>query len=237
MSYFLSGEKLILGREIVLKGPEALHILLSRRVKLGEILQLQDQGQKRFACEVVSIVKKELVVKVVKPLEIPLELSAAITLYQSMVSEKALDFILQKTTELGILNIFLFNSERTATKMTLEQFAKKYERWEKILWESAKQCDRSVIPKLSFLPDLQKVLDQTSEQSTVYILDASGVRLESGKKDLKVSLAVGPEGGFTQNELEQLKTIPNSKTVSISPFTLRAETAAIASLVIVQTMI
>jgi 16S rRNA (uracil1498-N3)-methyltransferase len=231
MSYFLSSQKLHPNQLLELSGEEAKHILLSRRMKVGEQLNVQGPDEKRFVCELVAATKNNLSLKTISEIEVPKELPIKIYLFQSIVSEKALDFIFQKSTELGAAGILLFNSQNTAIKLLVGQFASKSERWNKILWEAAKQCDRSKIPELIFFPTLNDILPEAEKLDQVFILDASAGNLKSPILNPKsLALIIGPEGGFTPQELDQLKTIKNSHTASIGPFTLRAETAAIAGL-------
>jgi 16S rRNA (uracil1498-N3)-methyltransferase len=238
MSYFLSDQNLRLNTEVIISGPEAAHILLSRRIKLGEKIVLQDGNAKRFLCEVLAANKKTLTVRPVQEVSVPQELSTSLALYQSVVSEKALDFIFQKATELGASEIVLFNSTNTATKLTQLIFNKKLDRWSKILWEAAKQSGRSKIPDLKFLPALDNVVGDAKRFEKFLVLDASGASLKSKITNLKsIALIVGPEGGLIPLELDQLQSAQNSQLVSISPFVLRAETAAIAGLAIIQNQI
>jgi len=241
MSYFLSNQKLHVNQSLELDGEEARHILLSRRMKVGEQIVLQEAGGKRFLCEFVSATKRSLSLQTISEIEIPKELPTKMYLFQSIVSEKALDFIFQKATELGAAGILLFNSQNTPVKLSTDQFISKSERWNKILWEAAKQCDRGQIPELLFYPNLTELLKEAGKVDNIFILDASGSNLKSSILNLKsasaMALAVGPEGGFTELELEQLQSLPNSTTISISPFTLRAETAAIAGLAAAENII
>ena len=234
MPYFFSNENLFLGGSHQIDGEEARHILLSHRVKICEKLKLQGPDGKRFLSEVVSAGKKDLMVKALEQLEVPEEPKIKITLFQSVVSEKALDFIFQKGTELGLSSIVLFNSANTATKFTRDIFAKKEERWNKILEESAKQCERSVWPSLQFAFDMNQVLETVKSLDEVFLTDISGQRLKTTNNKLQTAgLIIGPEGGFTKEEVSEFKKIPNVEPVSLGPILLRAETAALATTAII----
>jgi len=235
MSYFLSSQKLHPNQLLELSGEEANHILLSRRMRIGEQLNVQGPDEKRFICELVAATKNNLSLKTISEIEIPKELATKIYLFQSIISEKALDFIFQKATELGAAGILLFNSQNTGIKLSTDQFIGKSERWNKILWEAAKQCDRSKVPELIFFPNLNGIIAEAGKLDQIFILDAHADNLKSKISNLKsLALVVGPEGGLTSQELSHLQSLKNSQTVSISPFTLRAETAAIGALSILQ---
>lgn len=228
MPYFISEENLITDSEVKITGDEVRHILLAHRSKKGEVVKLQGPDGKRFNSEITEINRNELVFKILNQLETPPEPEKEITLFQSYVSEKALDFIFQKGTELGLSHIVLFNSQSTATKLTLAQFLHKKDRWERILIESAKQCERVKIPTLEFISNLDEILSELKDFQQVLLADVSGSKLEANTYKLKtIALLVGPEGGFTEEEVETLKKQKNIKPINLGPLILRAETAVL----------
>src|SRR5258708_49307 len=157
MAYFLSDKNLQTDQSFAVEGEEARHILLSHRVKKGERIKLQGPNNKRFLCEVTDARKDRLAVKVLQAVFVPAEPSLKLSLFQAKISENALDFILQKSTELGVSRIVLFNSANVATKLSKDQYDGKSERWNKILWEAAKQCERIGPPGLEFVSDMDGV--------------------------------------------------------------------------------
>lgn len=243
LSYFLSQENLSLGKPATIGPPEAGHILLSHRAKKHDEIKIQGPDGKRFLCEIIATSKLSLTIKPFQILEPSPEPVTAVTLFQSVVSEKALDFIFQKGTELALSAIVLFNSANTATKLTAEVFKKKRERWNKILIESAKQCERAKWPSLDFAADVDQVIKKVGASDKVFLADISGTPIkdlildQSFKSFKSCSIIIGPEGGFTQSEITSFKSLPNLQTLSLGPILLRAETAALASLAIIQTLI
>ncbi len=233
MSYFLTNQKILPGQVAELSDEEAVHILLSRRIKKGESFNLQGAGEERFVVEILKAERKSLTVKVLKKIQTPPEPEVKITLFQSVVSEKALDFIFQKSTELMAHKIILFNSQNTATKITPEVFKKKYERWNKILWEAAKQSDRVCPPTLEYLKALDDVILSAGNFEQIYLCDIAGGKLNVRGKMPDVAIIIGPEGGFTQKEVNQIQSLPSCKTLSLGPIFLRSETSALASLSII----
>ncbi len=235
MSYFLTNQTLKQGSVIELAGEEARHILLARRMKKGERFNLQGKDEKRYLVDIVDIDRYSLKLKVINEIETPPEPKVKITLFQSYVNEKALDFIFQKSTELGAHKIVLFNSQNTATKLTEEIFKKKYERWNKILWEAAKQSDRIHPPGLEYLRSVDDVIKSSKEYGQLFLCDIDGEKLKFNTQNLKsVALVIGPEGGLTPQEIEKFKSLPNCVPITLGPILLRAETAALASLAIIK---
>ncbi len=238
MPYFFSSNNLVLGKEAEILEEEARHILLSHRVKVGEELKLQGPDGNRFLVEVKEINRNRLKLLVLKAIPVPVEPKIIITLFQSIVSEKALDFIFQKGTELGLGKIVLFNSANTATKLSADGFKKKQVRWNKILMEAAKQSERVIWPSLEFVNGINATIEILSNQDKVFLTDISGQPIRNFlnlvKPSKAYSIIVGPEGGFVQEEIEQFKLLPHLETMSLGPILLRAETAALASLAILQ---
>lgn len=229
MPYFLSQTNLNLNKLEEVSGDEARHILLAHRAKKGERIKIQGPDGKRFLAEIMEINKKTLTLKIEKEIAVPPKPSRLVTLFQAVVSEKALDFIFQKGTELGVEKIVLFNSSKVGAKLNMAQFKKKQERWLKILTESTKQCERVNPPMLEFILSLEEVFNQLKDFDQIFLADVSGFKL-STLKPLPSSLAVvvGPEGGFSEEEFAMLKKQQSLTAVSLGPNILRAETAALA---------
>ena len=232
MSYFLSPQNLFPNLELEIDGEEAAHILFSRRVKVGAIVEFQGPDGHRFKTSIIDAKKRSVIVKVLEETDVPEELKIPITLFQAFISEKALDFIFQKGTELGLNSIVLFNAQNTPSKLTNEIFQAKSARWEKILWEAAKQSGRGTIPKVSFVEKFDNVITKINELGSFFMLDQSAQESLVIKKALSCGYIVGPEGGFSGEELKSFKTHLHIQQLKISPFTLRAETAALAGLVL-----
>lgn len=229
MPYFICDENLNQGLEVGVSGDEVRHILLAHRSKKGEVVKLQGPNGKRFNSEIVKLDRNKITLRVLDQLDTPPESKREIILFQSVVSEKALDFIFQKGTELGLSGIVLYNSQNTATKLTTAQFLHKKDRWERILVESAKQCERVKPPQLEFLLSFEEVLNTLKGYKQVLHADMSGSNILTLLPLLStVAILVGPEGGFTQNEMDVLRAQKNILTVSLGPNILRAETAALA---------
>jgi 16S rRNA (uracil1498-N3)-methyltransferase len=241
MPYFLSTQNLSSGKIIEMSGEEARHVLFSHRAKIGEKIKVQGPDGKRYQAEIVEIGinRKSIKLKILGQVPVPEEPKVKIALFQSMVSEKALDFIFQKGTELGLYKIVLFNSANTATKLSADGFSRKQERWNKILVEAAKQCERAKWPSLEFVADVGQAIEKMKSLNIIILADIFGKPIknlildQSFKSFKSCSIIIGPEGGFTQQEIGQFKSLPNLQTISLGPILLRAETAALASLSII----
>ncbi len=234
MSYFLTKQQIQIGVLDTLSGDEAAHILKSRRMNKGDVLEIQDTLGGRYKAEIKEIDRKSLKFIAVKELVVPLEPDVKVSLFISFINEKSLDFVLQKATELGAYEIVIFNSHNTAYKLSVDQFVSKSVRWQKILWEAAKQSGRSLVPKLSFLNDLDIAISELKKTEKIFLCDSEGVGLKNlgiyDQSFKSCAIVIGPEGGFTADEIKQMNSLANVEAIKLSNFTLRAETAALAAL-------
>jgi 16S rRNA (uracil1498-N3)-methyltransferase len=231
MPYFIIDKNFGVNDEISLEGDEATHVLFSHRARIGDELKIQNKNHLRFFAKILTIEKKTCKLKVLNELSSPQENSCQISLFVSYVSEKVLDIILQKATEFGVNKIILFNSHNTAVKLSKETFLKKSARWNKILTEAAKQSERAYWPSLEYRQDTNKILTDLNAVDLVCLADVSGGFNKNPQvKAASIALVVGPEGGFTEQEVESLKKLNNLKLVKLSNFVLRTETAAIGLL-------
>ncbi len=162
-----------------------------------------------------------------------------IILGQSLLKGDKMDYVFQKTTEMGILAIFPFISSRTIPILGRERVERRRSRWERIVVESAKQCGRTVPPRVEGICDFGSILERPLHGFVKLILweqEERSLRARMGEIDKnsgKFLFLVGPEGGFCDREIAAAKgrgIIP----VGLGPRILRSETAAVAMLSILQ---
>ncbi len=236
MSYFLSTTKLLLNKESVLTGDEVAHILYSRRSKNGDAINIQDVTGNRYTCEIIEAKKSSIIIKPVKKIIPPIESALDLHLFQAYISEQALDMVIQKTTELGLSKLVIFQGKNSPQVLKPEQLSKKLERWQKISWEAAKQSDRLKALEIKFVSSLEKALTSFSGKLAVAHNEGkSTVSLAKLKFNPTSSAGViiGPEGGLSKEELK-ICILNKAAIIGLGPRTLRAETAAIATVSVLQ---
>ena len=230
MPYFFCETKLNPSKIVNLAAQETRHLLLSHRARVGETVKLQGPDKKRFLAEILRIGKGVVELKCLQELSVPSEPLVGLVLFQAVIAEKALDFILQKGTELGLEKIVLFNAKNSATKLSKEKFAAKQERWQKILIEAAKQSERAVWPEIFFVSSADELESQFAGLEIVYLTDINGGRPSQITGNGKIGIIVGPEGGFKDEEIAIFTKQLNVQALGLGSVLLRAETAAIAAL-------
>ncbi len=154
--------------------------------------------------------------------------------YFPLLKNNNFKLIVQKTTEIGGTRIFPLITNRSVVKIDNE----KNSRYEKIIFEAAEQSRNFAMPELENPIDIQKIDYDKYELVLVPYEDEHNLKLieiqEQIQKSNKIGIIIGPEGGFTQNEIDFLTNKKNVQIVSLGKNILRAETAAINSLSIVK---
>jgi len=184
----------------------------------------------------VEIFKKQVQVSVLSSQKNNLESPLHTSLFQAIGKPEHIDLVIQKATELGITKIHLFNSQRTQTHLKGPRLAKKIEHWQGIIISACEQCGRNQLPLLHFEPTFQSFLAEQNKCNKI-LLDFNGSSIKTLASELKpqygFNLLVGPEGGFTPDEVQFAKD-QGFKPCTLGPRVLRMETAAISIINIIQ---
>ena len=234
-------EKIIpTGGFLSITGKEARHIVSVLRMKKGETLILMDREGQSFEATIEAVHYKEVKVRITKTI-LPLPPSPVkISLAQALIKSHPMEYLIQKVTELGIHSIHPFYSERTVLQLKSAHLKNKMDRWMDIMKSACKQCGRVTLPTLNTPLAFEKLINTMPNKKTLKVL----LWEDEDKVDLKrlltsmsfaphVFAIVGPEGGFTLNEINLAKDA-GFRIVSLGNRILRAETAAVSLLSIIQ---
>lgn len=212
-------------KEGILEGDEFNHATKSFRIRDADKIELiNGKGALAQAC-VKSISKKHLSYEVESFHQEPQKIASA-TLVLGMPKFNRLEIILEKITELGCLEIVLFNADRSE-KLDLSK--NQWQRIELILVAALKQSGRLFFPSISVKPHLESCFDS----DRVYFfgdLDAKDKQLP--KNHTNIGFIIGPESGLSDKEKSLLKT--KAQGLLLSDATLRVDTAAIISVFLMQ---
>lgn len=163
-----------------------------------------------------------------------------VTLYQGLPKADKLETILQKCTELGVHALQPVQFARSVKEIG-KNTEKTLLRLRRVAKEAAKQCGRGQIPLVGQSKLFSEVLDRLREHRLVLVAweeSTQDMRLQSILRQeipQEIALVIGPEGGITPEEIEQLRSI-GAKTVSLGPRILRTETAGMAALASIFTL-
>jgi len=221
-----------------IEGGEVKHIRKVLRLKAGDKVIVFDGLGKEYEGTILEEKPAFVLVKVQNIFFPQKDSPLEVTLAQSLLKGEKMDFLIQKATELGVNEIIPFFSSRSVPLLERTKRVERHRRWERIAIEASKQCGRGVIPKIESLKDFSEMLQIASPDALRLILwEREGVKLkevlEGLEKEAKIFFVVGPEGGFSQEEVDEAEKfgfIP----VILGRRILRAETASLCLLSILQ---
>ena len=194
------------------------------RLEKGDCLYTFDGQGSEYQCRIEEVAKKNVLLKKESFFETNPP-DKRVVLGFPLIREEKIDFILQKSTELGVGGFIPFTCERSLKNKPFKQRDK---RWRKIITEALRQSQRLWMPEISGILDFKEVL--RSNCKVKLAASVQGEKLSSIVEDKKKNILVliGPEGGFSSFEQAQLKE-NNFKFLKLSSHILRVETASIFS--------
>ena len=224
---------LIDSEHVKLEPEDEHHLLHVMRMRQGDEIEVVANGV-LYLCNIGST--NPLTIYAVHEIETDVELNVDVTLLFALTKGDRTDLVVQKATELGVKKVALIQSERTVVRYEEKDIAKKCARYQKIMKEASEQSHRLVVPKMMGIFNLKKLPKEVfSDLNYVgYEKDASDVSGMFANFDKKksITILIGPEGGFSENEIESLTKQGFIRT-SLGKRILRAETAAIYALSVI----
>ena len=232
MKFAIIQRKKIKNDQALITGSEARHVGRVLRLDVGDTINLLDEMGWKYRGVITGKKTEAIEVRVLEKYPPRKESSIKIVLGQALPKSQKMDYIVQKATELGVDSIIPFFSTRTVPKLDGNRQEKKVERWGKIVLEATKQCGRTVIPQVEKIVTFKEVIRKEEDNSLKIILweDEKNYRLHNVFKNLqqfkKIIILVGPEGGFTQEEVTAARE-HGFLSVGLGNSILRTETAGI----------
>lgn len=217
------------------------HISKVLRMKIGDIVDISDSDKWEYTCEIKSIEKEEICLKIIDKQRFAREPNIRITLFQGIPKQGKMETIIQKNTELGISTVSpVFMARSVVTNNG--KFHKKIERYKVIAEQAAKQCKRGRIPKVQSACDFSDMLNMLSrfdavifpyeneENNTIKnaLRELEKLKKASPEALREIAVIIGPEGGFADDEAKELISA-GAVSVSLGKTVLRTETAGIAA--------
>ena len=228
MHKFFADRDAISGNRIVLSGDDARHISFSLRMKVGEHITVALPDGSDCFCTLESFAGGNVTAVIDSVSRSESEPPARIRLFQALPKGDKLEVIIQKAVECGVYSVTPFESRFCIAKVG--DTAKKLERWNRIALEAAKQCGRSVVPKVLPPVSYERAIKEASEDAlSLFCYENERSRMLGSvlKQDASdcISIVVGAEGGFSQEEISFAES--NGLTVvGLGPRILRCETAS-----------
>ena len=210
------------------------HIAKSLRSRVGEALLLIDENQIQYETIISEISNSKIIANVDKSYPSKRFLDFELYLAQSPLRSDAQGLIIEKATELGVSGVYpVLTDNCTLNKSVVE---KKIPKWQRIMYESSKQCERAIVPTCFDATTLEKVLSENSFDKVIVFCERIADKTVRDsfkdapiKKDDKVLVVIGPEGGFSQKEFDYFKN-KSLEMLTLGDLILRAETAVVVAL-------
>lgn len=225
---------LAVGDTIALPEGAAAHLVRVLRLQVGDPCVLfNGDGFDRDA-RIVSTGKREVLAEIIASRPIDNESPLAITLLQGIARGEKMDLILQKATELGVTRILPVFSERSEVKLDAQRADRRVAHWREVVVSACEQSGRARVPDVAAPQPLAQA--SALRQGRGFLLDpfagSTLASLQGG--DLRAcTLAIGPEGGWSPRDREQLAAA-GFEGLQLGPRILRTETAGIAAIAALQ---
>lgn len=209
--------------------------------RIGAIVTVAGKDGREYRGRIVELKGEATRVRIFEELPLPTESSLAISLLQALPKKERMESIIRKATELGVQEIFPCTSERSvAISKGEEKGQDKSHRWTEIARKAVEQCRRRVVPLVFDRMELRQAMALTARNGGVKLVlyekenqaSLKSFLTPTGRAD-RVTLACGPEGGFTEEEISFARE-NGFAAVRLGGRIMRCETAVISALSIIQ---
>ncbi len=218
---------------------EFQHQIKVLRRQQGDLIKFLDGRGVQYEGRIVSIDKRkkwfQAEITKIRPAAPP----APLHLLVALPKGGKLDSIIQKAVELGVTGITPLLTERTEVRLkAVNKICARMEHWHKIAVAAIKQSDNPYLPIISEPREITRLqLEPAAENSRRIVFHPAAANISLNElnidKNAIVTLALGPEGGFTESEIEQFKSL-RFLPVGLGKRILRLETAVVSALTLIQ---
>lgn len=170
MPKFFVKEEQIKEKQIMIQGQDVNHIKKVLRAKIGDELQIcNSQTKENFLCNIEKINNEDIICNIKQKLENEVESNIQVTIFQGLPKADKMEYIIQKSVELGVYNIVPVEMKRCVVKLEDKDKNKKVMRWQKISEVAAKQCGRDIIPEIKEIINVKKLCNLIESYDIVLV--------------------------------------------------------------------
>ena len=221
-----------------LDADQARYLSRVLRLRVGDNLLVFDGLGSEYIASITSLSRSNATLLVDEETLATTESGLKVHLVQGVSRGERMDFVVQKATELGVKRITPVLTEFGVVKLDATRAEKRREHWQKVAASACEQCGRVRLPLIDAPLPLKHWFGNKAERVDTELILKPGAatpltRIEAPKT--KVCVLVGPEGGFSDGEFEDA-AIAGFRAVSLGPRVLRTETAAVATLAVLQSL-
>lgn len=237
--YFILEDSNWTRENVIITGDDVHHIVRVMRGEIGDRIICNDQNGQAAICEIMEISTDMVKTVILEWEKQDTELPVEVTIVQGLPKGDKFDLILQKGTELGASSFIPFKAERSVVVWNEKKMRKKTQRFEKIVKEASEQSHRRKIPTIESSVNIKQLIDVSKlydlkllayeEEARTENFQSFAGLLKSCQSGMRILICIGPEGGFTETEVNLLKE-NDFYSVRFGPRILRTETAALYAL-------
>ncbi len=229
-----------LAAAIEITGDDAHHLMHVMRAKEGQEVIVVDAENQVARMAMSAFREGAVTLTLQERLAADTESPIALVLAQCLLKADKMDLVVQKAVELGAVGVIPVRSQNCVVRYDAKKAAARRGRWQKIADEAAKQCGRTALLSVAAVTDLNDFLQQNAASAETELIffyeneqDQTVKSYLSQVQAKRIVLLVGPEGGFSLDEAAAVAAA-SGHSVTLGPRILRAETAALTALAVVQ---
>ncbi|GAB1408394.1 16S rRNA (uracil(1498)-N(3))-methyltransferase [Thermomonas brevis] len=227
-------QPLRVGATVALPEDVAAHLLRVLRLREGDECVLFNGDGRDYRARIVAPSKREATAEVLDVRTLDNESPLRIVLLQGIARGEKMDWILQKATELGVARILPASSEHSEVKLDAQRADKRLAHWRHVVISACEQSGRAIVPDVA---PPQALADAAAlREGRGFILDPfadTGLATLPGAELAACTIAIGPEGGWSPRDREQLRAA-GFEGLRLGPRVLRTETAGLAAIAALQ---
>ena len=221
------------GSQIDLSDDAVQHIRVLRLKNNANVTLFNGQGGE-FSATLIDIQKRSVTAEIGTFQETKNESPLALHLGQVISRGDRMEFVIQKAVELGVTEISPLLSERCGIKIKVDRLEKKQQQWQKIAIAACEQSGRNIVPIINQVEQLESWCRKETIATKLTLHPRAKYSINTLPDDINnIHLLIGPEGGFTDEEVELTKTLKFTETL-LGPRVLRTETAALTAITALQ---
>lgn len=211
------------------------HIKNVLRCQKDEHIEIcNSETSKNYLCEINKIEKEKIECNILENLRSNVETDIKVTIFQGLPKADKMEYIIQKSVELGVYDITPVEMKRCIVKLNEKDKEKKIQRWQKIAEVAAKQCKRDIIPKINNITNV-KLICNIMQNYDIILVAYEKEKERTLKSELKkikeynqknIGIIIGPEGGLEEDDVKLLEE-SGAKVITLGNRILRTETVAL----------
>ena len=225
------------GSSIDLTDDQAHYLRSVMRLNAGDSIILFNGHGGEFRCRIEQLARRQSSCLIESFTEIDREMPCRVHIVQAACRSEKIETVLQKATELGAASFQVVRSERSSLKLDAAKLTRRIQRWQKIIIEAVEQSGRTIVPAIHWRNRPEDIHQQgacfTLHPDTEFNWQQ---QRQSIAQSNDITLAIGPEGGWSSRDLEQLLH-DGFQPLCFGPRIMRTETAAPALLAAIQAMV